>query len=196
MKTTLENKELNKIFTIPNILSAVRILMIPVFFWLYLVKKDYLTATILILFSGLTDVVDGYIARTFNQISKIGKVLDPTADKLTQAAVLIALTLRFDYILIVFLVLALKECVMLLLGMVLYKHTKILIGSKWHGKLAASIIYLMLLTHLIWGISATIPPVISYVTSMLAVLGMIFSLLMYLKDYLYLYKEHNIIDEK
>lgn len=196
MKTTLENKELNKIFTIPNILSAVRILMIPVFFWLYLVKKDYLTATILILFSGLTDVVDGYIARTFNQISKIGKVLDPTADKLTQAAVLIALTLRFDYILIVFLVLALKECIMLLLGMVLYKHTKILIGSKWHGKLAASIIYLMLLTHLIWGISATIPPVISYVTSMLAVLGMIFSLLMYLKDYLYLYKEHNIIDEK
>src|SRR5690554_2309863 len=196
MSNYKQSEPLNKIFTIPNILSAARILLIPVFLWLYIGKENYFLATILILISGLSDVVDGYIARTFNQISSVGKVLDPTADKLTQAAILIALMVRFDYMLIVFIVLALKESIMLALGAILYKHTKLINGSRWHGKSSAVIVYIMLLTHLIWGIRSTIPPVVSYTTILVAIVSMIFSLILYTKDYIVLYKEHNIINKE
>lgn len=192
----MNNNETKKIFTIPNILSVARILLIPAFLWLYIEKENYLLATLLILISGLSDVIDGYIARTFNQISKVGKVLDPAADKLTQAAILIALMFRFDYMLIVFIILAVKESIMLVLGTILYKHTKLLIGSNWHGKLSAIIIYFMLLTHLIWGIKATIPPVVSYSTCALAIIAMNFTFIMYIRDYVILYKQYNIINDK
>lgn len=192
----MTTEETKKIFTIPNILSIARILLIPVFLWLYIKEENYLLATILILISGLSDVIDGYVARTFNQITRVGKVLDPTADKLTQAAILIALMLRFDYMLITFAVLALKESMMLFLGTILYKHTKLLIGSNWHGKLAAIIVYFMLLTHLIWGIKTSIPPAVSYTTTGLAIGAMIFSLIMYIRDYIILYRKHNIINDK
>jgi cardiolipin synthase len=194
-----ENKQkdpLNRIFTIPNILSTIRILLIPVFLWLYIAKEEYLYATILIIALGVSDVIDGYIARTFNQISRLGKILDPTADKLMQAAILAALMIRFPYMLIVFVVLALKESIMLALGAIFYKHTKRIEGSRWHGKLSAVVVYIMLLTHLLWGINSTIPTSISYTTTILAIAAMIFSLIMYIRDYIILYKEHNIIESE
>lgn len=196
MTNNQQKEPINKVFTIPNLLSAVRILLIPVFLYLYISKKDYLFATIIIIISGFTDVVDGYIARNFGQISKVGKVLDPTADKLTQAAIVVALSFRFDYMFIVFSILALKEGIMLVLGAILYKHTKEITGSRWHGKLAALVVYIMLLTHLIWGIKAEIPLAISYVSIVIAIFFMIFTLVMYTKEYIALYKERDIIKKK
>lgn len=81
----------NRILTIPNMLSALRICMIPLLVWLYYVKQDYLRTGGLLILSGLTDVVDGFIARRFQMISNLGKVLDPIADKLTQGAMLFCL---------------------------------------------------------------------------------------------------------
>lgn len=194
----IEKKEpQNKLFTIPNILSAFRILLIPVFFYLYLVEKHYLAAIIIIVISGFTDVIDGYIARKFNQISKVGKVLDPTADKLTQAAIAIALSFKYNYIIIVFIVLAVKEAIMLVLGIILYKHTKLINGSNWHGKLAAVVVYGTLLMHLIW--SATNKPIaeaVSYASLIITIGFMIFTLIMYSIDYYKLIKEYNILNEK
>ena len=81
--------------TIPNFISFVRILFIPVFAVLF--YKDYTVAAFIILaLSGLSDLVDGYIARKFNQISNLGKMLDPIADKLTVFAIAIILFLRFN----------------------------------------------------------------------------------------------------
>lgn len=182
-----------RIFTVPNILSFSRILLIPVFFWLYLGLENYLLATIVILISGATDVIDGFIARKFNLITNVGKAIDPLADKLTQAAVLIALMFRFQYMFLVFAILALKEILMLIYGTILYKHTKELIGSNWHGKAAAGVVYLMLLTHLIWGIKATIPPVVSYVSTVLTIGAMATSFVLYSIEYFRLYKKHGII---
>ena len=78
-------------WTVPNILSLFRIALIPVLVLTYLSCDDiWLPASVLVL-SGLTDLLDGWIARHFNQISEIGKLLDPIADKLTQFTVVVCL---------------------------------------------------------------------------------------------------------
>ena len=78
-----------QILTIPNLLSLVRIGLIPVIIWLYCVKKEYTLAVAVIFLSGVTDIVDGWIARHFNMVSDFGKILDPLADKLLVCSALI-----------------------------------------------------------------------------------------------------------
>ena len=78
-----------EIFTIPNILSFIRLLLIPVIVVVYVLYDYYLLAAILIVISGITDIVDGKIARRYGLVSDFGKMLDPIADKCTQAAVLL-----------------------------------------------------------------------------------------------------------
>lgn len=84
----------DQILTIPNLLSIVRLLLIPLIVWLFVAKKEYNWAVAVILLSGATDIVDGFIARHFNMVSDFGKILDPVADKLTQAALIICLTVK------------------------------------------------------------------------------------------------------
>ena len=79
-----------RIFTLPNILSMVRIAMIPAIAALYLYGQEVASALMLVL-SGVTDVVDGWYARRYNAVSDLGKALDPVADKLTQAVMLCCL---------------------------------------------------------------------------------------------------------
>lgn len=80
--------------TIPNLLSVIRIALIPVFAVLYL-KGELVPAVLILVISGLTDLFDGKIARRFNQVSALGKILDPVADKLTQITVAIILLIKF-----------------------------------------------------------------------------------------------------
>ena len=86
----------NQILTIPNLLSVVRLALIPVIVWLYSVEKNYYGAIGVIALSAATDIVDGWIARHFNMVSDFGKALDPLADKLTQAALLLCLLSKYD----------------------------------------------------------------------------------------------------
>ena len=79
-----------KIFTIPNLLSFIRIILVPIIVVLYL-KKHMVAATVLVVVSGASDMLDGFIARTFNQVSDLGKLLDPIADKLFLVSAFIAL---------------------------------------------------------------------------------------------------------
>ena len=90
------NRIFNKkdILTIPNLLSLLRLLMIPVIVWLYVKEKNYYAATGMVILSGATDIADGIIARKCNMVSDFGKILDPIADKLTQAALIICLSLK------------------------------------------------------------------------------------------------------
>ena len=106
---TGENKYQKKIITIPNILSFIRLCLIPIIVWLFIGKQDYLLAGIFVLISGLTDMVDGWIARTFNMISDFGKVLDPIADKSTQAVVVLLLSTRYPLMWISFSIGIIKE---------------------------------------------------------------------------------------
>ena len=85
---------LKKFLTIPNIISIVRVLLIPVFVWAFLTGRDIL-ALVLVIVSGISDKLDGTIARRFNMVSDAGKWLDPMADKFTQVALALILFLRF-----------------------------------------------------------------------------------------------------
>lgn len=138
-----------KILTIPNLLSLLRLLMIPVFIVLYLNGHEEWTAAVLLL-SGLTDVVDGYIARHFNQVSDIGKALDPVADKLTQAAMLLCLISHYPMMIAPFVLLTAKELFAAVSGLLVIRRTGIVPGAEWHGKLTTLMLYGMMILHVIW----------------------------------------------
>ncbi len=147
-----------KILTIPNLLSFFRIILIPIFVWSYIGKKNYTLTAVLLLLSGITDTLDGYIARHFNMISDLGKVLDPIADKLTQAAMLFCLVTRFHLMLIPLIAMFVKELYMAISGCLIIKKTGVVLWADWHGKIATILLYAMMILHVLW---QNIPAVIS-----------------------------------
>lgn len=168
----------NQILTIPNILSIIRMLMIPAFVWLYL--NGYETATaVMLLLSGLTDVVDGWIARTFHQVSDLGKAIDPVADKLTQAAMLLCLVSRYDKMLIPFLLLAAKEVFCGISSLIVIRRTGVVPSAKWHGKVTTLLLYSMMILHVLW---QDIPALTSNIILSVCIAMMLLSCVLYGRD--------------
>ncbi len=178
----------NKIFTIPNLLSFFRLCLIPLFVWLYCVKKDYLWTAIILLLSGLTDMADGFIARKFHMVSALGKVLDPIADKLTQGAMLLCLFTRFPFMLVPAVFLIVKELFDGIMGLLVIRKTKEVFGADWHGKAATSLLYVMMLIHLIW---YDIPAGLSNVLICLCLAVMMLSMVLYGIQDIKILREHN-----
>ena len=83
----------DRVLTIPNVLSALRLVGVPVFLWLLFTHQD-IWAFVVLLLSGVTDYLDGKIARRFNLVSRVGQLLDPLADRLYVLTTLVALTIR------------------------------------------------------------------------------------------------------
>lgn len=148
------------IFTIPNILSFFRICLIPVIVWLYCDQQNYIWTTLILLLSGLTDVVDGIIARRFHMVSDFGKILDPVADKLTQGVTLICLLSRYPYMGPLLILFIIKEICAAVTGLWSIHKTNIVEGAVWHGKLTTVALYAMMAIHLIW---FHIPQLLSYI---------------------------------
>ena len=148
----------NKIITIPNILSLFRLLLIPVIMWLYIVKKDPVWTMVILALSGITDIVDGIIARKYHMISDFGKAFDPVADKLTQIAMLFCLVSRFKWMLLPLCVLVVKEITAGIMGLLVIRKTGKVDGALWHGKATTASLYSMMIIHLIW---FNIPGIIS-----------------------------------
>ena len=165
-----------EIFTIPNILSFLRILMIPGIVILYCVCQEYLWATVLIIVSGVTDIVDGKIARTFHMVSDFGKILDPIADKLTQAAVVLCLSLRYPNMLWMFVLMFVKEMIMGITGALSIKYSGSVHGADWHGKVATVLLYGMIVLHFIW---VDMPVKVSNIVLLVCAIMMIVSLFLY-----------------
>lgn len=138
MKRLFNKKEF---FTIPNMLSIFRILLLPLIVWLYCAEKNYKTAILVLFISGITDVTDGFIARKFNMVSDFGKILDPIADKLTQGVLLICLALKYKIIHALVGLFVLKEILMSVIGYLLIKRKDSVNSAKWYGKLNTVIIY-------------------------------------------------------
>ncbi len=144
MKSSMKfNKK--EIFSIPNILCYFRILLIPVFMIAYINAKnswDYYFAAAVVLLSGLTDFADGFIARHFNMVTELGKAIDPVADKLSQAAIVISLMIRIEPMRWLFLLFAVKELFMGITSIVLLKkHNTKMDGAKWFGKVSTFVFY-------------------------------------------------------
>ena len=156
----------NGLWTIPNLLSLVRLCLIPVFMWLYCVKQDSLSTAIVLILSGITDIVDGYIARRFNMVSDIGKALDPIADKISRFP---AMKLPFGLLLV-------KEAVLGISSLIVIRKTDKVHGAIWHGKVTTMLLYATMILHLLW---PAIPKALSIGTIAACVVMMMISFVLY-----------------
>lgn len=139
-----------KIFTIPNLLSFSRLLMIPWFTWEYLDQENSIGTALILLLSGLTDTIDGWIARRFHMVSNLGKALDPVADKLTQIAMIACLVIRFRHMWAVLGILVVKELFVLITSLLSIHKTNEVLSADWHGKLTTTALYAVMIAHLLF----------------------------------------------
>lgn len=165
-----------RIITIPNTLSFFRLCLIPVIVWLYCFKKNYLMTTFILVLSGITDVVDGIIARRFDMVSDFGKAFDPIADKLTQIVTLFCLVTRYHHMIIPLVILTVKEVFAAVFNLITIKRTGEVMGAVWHGKLNTVLLYGMILIHLIW---IDIPVLVSDILIGICTAMMLFSAVLY-----------------
>lgn len=164
---------------IPNMLTIIRFILIP-FIFISVIFQHYLIALIIFTVSAITDILDGYIARKYNFITDIGKLIDPLADKLTQISLLFALAILKILDLWILIIVLVKECIMVISASVLYSKKDVVVYSKWYGKLATSLFYLAIVCSLIirqFNISISFK--IDLYLYYLAILATIFSLIMY-----------------
>lgn len=133
-----------QIFSIPNILSFVRFLLIPVIIVLYCAYKQYLFAAGVVVFSAITDVVDGFIARKFNMITDLGKFLDPVADKLTQAAMIVCAATINWWIVFLLVLMIVRELLLFIWGYLFFKKNDKVNSARWYGKLSTVVVYLVM----------------------------------------------------
>lgn len=172
----MNQKIKDEILTVPNLLSLFRILLIPIFVWLYMSQENYFYAALIVVLSGITDILDGFIARRFNLITRLGKVLDPIADKLTQAVVLLCLIDRFPLMALPFILLVIKEVVTGIGGLLAIQKSGNVHGSDWHGKVSTALLYVLMVVHLLW---FNIPTDISNLFILASVIMMIISFSLY-----------------
>lgn len=138
-----------KLLTIPNLLSCLRLALIPFLVRPWLVGRNPHLTVLLLLISAATDIADGFIARHFDMISNLGKLLDPLADKLTQGAMLICLTGRFPLMLLPFALMVVKEAVCAGTALAAIGRTGEVRSSGWHGKLSTALLDAMLIAHVL-----------------------------------------------
>ena len=124
----------DRVLTVPNLLSVVRLLCVPLFLWLLFDRHDRLGAALLLGGLGLTDWVDGYVARHFNQVSTVGKVLDPTADRVLLAVGVIAIVVDGSVPLPIAIVTLVREAVVAGAVLVLAALGARRIDVQWAGK--------------------------------------------------------------
>lgn len=136
----------DRILTLPNVLSFFRLMLIPLIVYLF-ETNEYWWAFGTLLLSGTTDVVDGWIARTFHMVSDFGKALDPIADKLTQLAVLFCLMREYWWVLAVF---VFKEVFIGVMTLMALKRTGSIYSAGWYGKLCTVVIYLSMFVLILW----------------------------------------------
>jgi len=164
--------------SIPNILTVIRFILIPVFGY-YLFIEQYKVALLLFLLAGLTDVLDGYIARTFDMVTPWGKLADPLADKLMQITALVLLTYHRKIPIIIVLIVAVKEIFMGVGSIVLYKKKQYVVSANWYGKLATVVFYFAVIMIIMFDMSRFYNNLFIGI----AVFSTLFAFFMYLNSY-------------
>lgn len=142
-----------EILTIPNLLSLFRLALIPVYVVLYLnasTTSEYFLAGTILAVSCLTDMVDGQIARRFNMISNVGKLLDPFADKATQFTLTLCLSLKYPILHPVLALFVVKEIFQLIAFIINFRRGKALPGSIFAGKLCTTVLFVSLIAMVLF----------------------------------------------
>lgn len=137
-----------ELLTIPNLLSLFRFLLIPVYITIYLNAKsqsDYFLAAAILAVSCLTDLIDGKIARHFNMISTVGKILDPLADKATQFTLIVCLATKHVIIRYMVALFFVKEAFQLIAGLLSIRKGRMLRGALITGKICTTVLFISLI---------------------------------------------------
>ena len=170
-------------------LSVLRILVIGPFAYFFL-NDQLLWAVAMLAFSGLSDLFDGLIARKFNQVTELGKMLDPVADKLTQATIAVCLAVKHPILIPILLVFVFKELGMLVGGCILLKKKKRPCAAKWYGKVATFSFYIsavvIVVMEGVFHLYTTTTVVISYVLLGITAVFMIYAMVRYFQIFLQL----------
>ena len=184
--------------TIPNFLSLLRILLIPVFAVLF-INDHVIAAIIVIAFAQLTDMFDGMIARKFNQVSALGKILDPIADKLSQISIIIILIVKYwdNAIKYLFFFFIAKEIVMLIGGGILIALGLRPSAAEIWGKLATTVFCVVMIFVLAVGengalcdaLNYTLPNTVTWILVSISAVCTLASLLGYAPGFLKQIKE-------
>lgn len=177
------------ILTIPNLLSFFRLCLVPFIMYFYMYLKRYSVAAGIVVLSAVTDVVDGFVARHFNMVSDIGKILDPFADKVTQLVMFLCLYTRYRLMKYLIIVFVCKELIQMAIVYVAMKKTGEVRSARWYGKLSTICLYVVcIILMVIPTISEELADIMMYiciVILLVALLGYaIYSvkLMMYKKD--------------
>ena len=131
-----------EVFSIPNILCYIRFLLVFAFCYFYW-HKQYEYSAVMIVLGGITDCLDGQIARRCNMVTELGKIIDPLADKAMQLAIVVALCTHYPEMLILFILFVLKEGFRGICCLIGLKKNKRLNGAKWYGKVATAVFYVV-----------------------------------------------------
>lgn len=174
-----------QIITIPNLLSVIRLLLLPFIVYLYCFKQMYTEAVVFLVLSGITDVVDGIIARKFNMVSDFGKILDPIADKLTQITVIFCIATRVPEMWLIVGMFLAKESIMLLMGMAAIKKLDSVNSAKWYGKANTVVLYGAMILFIIF---PNMPSVISILLLFVCAVSLVISLSLYVRFYFMLFR--------
>ncbi len=172
-----------EIFSIPNVLGYLRVLLLPLIMWIYFKADsttDYVLAGGLFLFSAILDFLDGQIARRFHMVTDLGKMVDPVADKLTQAAVAVCLATRYPLMIPLLLLMTVKELYMGIRGIVhLSKGGEVYGASLW-GKGCTALIFL---TFCILLFIPSMPLLYANLLILLSMVGMLITLFLYVRHF-------------
>lgn len=177
-----------ELLSVPNLLSYLRLLLIPLFLYISLtaqVQTDHYLAAAIVVLSGLTDFADGFIARRFHMVTDFGKGLDPVADKLTQAAIVIVLMFKVKWMFLLFILFAVKELTMGASYLILRKKGKKLNGALWFGKVSTTFFYIATFVMIAVPGENT-----GLLYTLMAISGafLLFSFVMYLRVYIKMYR--------
>ncbi len=177
------------LWTIPNILCYIRFLLIPAFVILYIkatTPGEYLRAAIIVFISGMTDFLDGFIARKYHMITDLGKLIDPIADKLTQASLIFVLIVKIKWMYLLLITFLVLQLFLVIAGLIMLKKGTKLNGSKWFGKISTTVFYAVMLILVAM-------PTLNYHTTnaLMLVCGafLFLSLLLYMKEYILMYRK-------
>lgn len=160
-----------ELFTLPNLLSLFRLLLIPVYMILYLEAKqerEYILAASILALSCLTDMVDGQIARHFNMVTNVGKLLDPLADKMTQLTLTVCLSIRYPVLLGVLFLFIIKETFQTIASAVMLRRGKFLDGSLIAGKICTTVFFISLILLVL------LPELKAMIVDMIAIVDLTF----------------------
>lgn len=178
------------IVTIPNLLSYLRLILIAPFMYFF-INENYIAAAICVGVSGLTDCFDGLLARKLNQVTSLGKILDPLADKFTLIAVAVCMLIYIPALFPLMLVLMVKDFTMMVCGLIILVKKIPLPASRWYGKVATVVFYLSVsIIIFLKAVYQYESPTLITVLFCITVAVMLFAMLNYSKMFLDLLKEN------